>query len=404
MQMLFCEGAPKNAPWISTRIRANMQGRAGRPWLVPPFVLSLGLGVGVPLPTGSCRVRSPLPPGPRSQGDVYGALDLGTNNCRLLIAQRKGAGFRVVDSFSRITRLGEGLYASGALAEGAMERTLSALEVCAERLQRHDVRAARCVATAACRAATNVETFLERVRERTGLSLEVIPPDEEARLALAGCAPLLRADTPFTLVFDIGGGSTELTLAEVTPSAHGPRLGGIRAMESLPLGVVTMAEAVGGGHLSQRLHADIVAHVRARLVAFDRAHSMREHVFGGALSMLGTSGTVTTAGAVALNLPRYDRARIDGLTLSVADVRAVGRRLLAMTPADRIAHPCIGRDRADLVLAGCAILEAILSLWPVPDLRVADRGIREGLLLDLMQAADAALPSMRPRETPHVLA
>ncbi|GEO81928.1 Ppx/GppA phosphatase family protein [Pararhodospirillum oryzae] len=339
--------------------------------------------------------------GPSPIPSVLGALDLGTNNCRLLIAQRRDAGFRVIDSFSRITRLGEGLHATGQLGDAPMERTLDALDICAQRMRRHGVEAARCVATAACRSAANVSDFLARVHARTGLALEVIPAREEARLALAGCAPLLRADTPLTLVFDIGGGSTELTLAEVAQTAAGPRLGAIRAMESLPLGVVTMAEAVGGGHLSTRLHADIVAYVRARLLSFDRSHAMREHVFGGALSMLGTSGTVTTAGAVALDLPRYDRARIDGLTLSVAEVRAVGRRLLAMTPADRMAHPCIGRERADLVLTGCAILEAILSLWPVPDLRVADRGIREGLLMDLMAPGPAATaPSCTPRRPP----
>jgi exopolyphosphatase/guanosine-5'-triphosphate,3'-diphosphate pyrophosphatase len=312
------------------------------------------------------------------------ALDLGTNNCRLLVAQSQGGGFRVLDSFSRITRLGEGVRASGLLSPVAMDRTLAALAICAARMERHGVARSRCVATAACRAALNVDEFVDRARAETGLDLEVIPAEEEARLALAGCVPLLECDTPYTLVFDIGGGSTELTLVEVRATARGPRPGRVLAVESLPLGVVTLSEAVGGGHLSPRLHRDIVAHVRGRLRPFDRAHGIGLQARRGELALLGTSGTVTTVGAVSLGLGRYDRNRVDGLGLSVGEIRSVGTRLLNMSPADRAAHPCIGRERADLVLAGCAILQAILETWQVPALRVADRGIREGLLADMM--------------------
>lgn len=314
------------------------------------------------------------------------ALDLGTNNCRLLIAQPQETGFRVVDSFSRITRLGEGVRASGRLSRVAMDRTIAALAICATRMERHGVAQARCVATAACRAAENVAEFIERAQRETGLALEVIPAEEEARLALAGCAPLLEGVRPLTLVFDIGGGSTELTLVEVRDTPDGPRPGAILAVESLPLGVVTLSEAVGGGHLSPRLHDDIVEHVRDRLRPFDVANGVAGHALREDLSLLGTSGTVTTVGAVALGLGRYDRNRVDGLGLSVRQIKDVGARLLGMSPADRVAHPCIGRERADLVLAGCAILQAILDTWSVPDLRVADRGIREGLLADMMGA------------------
>ncbi|ABC21051.1 Ppx/GppA phosphatase family protein [Rhodospirillum rubrum] len=327
-----------------------------------------------------------LPTREAEDGRTYGALDLGTNNCRLLIARRQRDGFKVIDSFSRITRLGEGLGARGRFAPAAIDRTLAALTVCASRMERHGVSLSRCVATAACRLARDTTPFLERVRAETGLAVEVISADEEARLALAGCAPLLESRGVPTLLFDIGGGSTELTLVEVENTPAGPMPGAVRAMESLPLGVVTMAEAVGGGHLSARLHADIVTHVRERLRPFDITHGISDRAARGDLSLLGTSGTVTTVGAVALGLTRYDRARVDGLTLPIHAVKEVGARLLDMTPQARAAHPCIGRDRADLVLAGCAILEAILSTWPVPRVRVADRGIREGLLMTLMGA------------------
>ncbi|WP_413207028.1 Ppx/GppA phosphatase family protein [Rhodospirillum sp. A1_3_36] len=317
-------------------------------------------------------------------GRLCAALDLGTNNCRLLIAEALDTGFRVVDSFSRITRLGEGVRASGRLSRVAMDRTIAALAICSSRMDRHAVTQVRCVATAACRAAENVAEFVERARVEAGVDLEVIPAEEEARLALAGCAPLLEGERPLTLVFDIGGGSTELTLVEVRDTSDGPRPGAVLAVESLPLGVVTLSEAVGGGHLSPRLHADIVEHVRERLRPFDVAYGIADYAVREQLSLLGTSGTVTTVGAVALGLGRYDRNRVDGLGLSVREIKDVGARLLDMSPSDRVAHPCIGRERADLVLAGCAILQAILDTWAVPALRVADRGIREGLLADMM--------------------
>ncbi|MDW8443258.1 MAG: hypothetical protein RML45_02265 [Acetobacteraceae bacterium] len=141
---------------------------------------------------------------------LYAALDLGTNNCRLMIAAPAGRGFRVVDSFSRMVRLGEGLAASGRLCEAAMERTLEALAVCAEKVARHRVRRLRAIATEACRKAENGPRFLERVRAETGIGFEVIGPREEAELAVESCASLLAGPEPRALLFDIGGGSTEL--------------------------------------------------------------------------------------------------------------------------------------------------------------------------------------------------
>ncbi|MGB1027287.1 MAG: Ppx/GppA phosphatase family protein, partial [Rhodospirillaceae bacterium] len=247
--------------------------------------------------------------------------------------------------------------------------------------------------TAACRAAANRDVFLDRVKAATGLTLEVIPPEEEAQLALAGCAPLLEPNRPRALVFDIGGGSTELAWVALDQEGRAPEdAAALRprlvAMESLSLGVVTMAEASGGGHLDDRLYDDVVAHVSARLAPFQaRLQALGETPPLEQVQMLGTSGTVTTLGAIALGLNRYDRARVDGLTLDFPQIRAVSRQLLAMRPAERAGHPCIGRARADLVLAGCAILEAVCQLWPVGRLRVADRGIREGMLLALMQTS-----------------
>jgi len=311
-------------------------------------------------------------------------------------------GFRVVDSFSRITRLGEGLHHCNHLSEAAMARTIDALRACARKMARHHIVGARMVATAACRHAVNSATFLERVEQETGLRLEIIAPNEEARLALAGCAPLLRPGCRSAVVFDIGGGSTELMWVSADHDARartdipdadddpkpaaipGPRL---VDMASLPVGVVTLAEA-RGGDLCDHDYSQVVDEVRRALRDFDGRHGISERLaVGEPIQMLGTSGTVTTLGGVMLDLPRYNRDSVDGLEVDFLSIRAVSRRLRAMTCDQRARHPCIGSDRADLVVSGCAILEAICDLWPAGRLRIADRGIREGLLMDLMQAA-----------------
>ena len=138
---------------------------------------------------------------------TYGAVDLGTNNCRLLIARAVDGGFTVVDAFSRIVRLGEGVSQTGALSAVAMDRTIEALKVCAGKMQRRGVSLMRSVATEACRRAINGLEFLERSRAETGVDLEIISTAEEAKLAFSGCMPLLDRARPYAIVFDIGGGT-----------------------------------------------------------------------------------------------------------------------------------------------------------------------------------------------------
>jgi len=315
---------------------------------------------------------------------VYAAIDLGTNNCRLLLAQPTQSGFRVVDAFSRITRLGEGLTKNGALAEPAIQRTIAALKLCATRLIRHNVQQVRAVATEACRQASNCALFLERVTKETGLSIEIIEAEEEAKLALAGCAPLLNRALPHALVFDIGGGSTELISVAISPDSSDDSVEDIR---SFPIGVVSLAERNGLGLYHSQGYQAAVVETLALLRAFDpegRLHGFAEQ---GQLQLLGTSGTVTTLAGVHLNLNRYNRALVDGLVMDFSSIVTVSQRLTEASCADRAAHPCIGKDRADLVVAGCVILEAICQLWPAGALRVADRGVREGVLLSMMQAA-----------------
>ncbi|MCK6454033.1 MAG: Ppx/GppA family phosphatase [Alphaproteobacteria bacterium] len=340
---------------------------------------------------------------------VFAALDLGTNNCRLLVARPREDGFRVIDAFSRIVRLGEGLGANGALSEPAMGRTIEALKVCASKIQRRGVTHARHVATEACRRASNCQDFVERVRAETGLVLEIITSREEAELALAGCAPLLDPLRSHALVFDIGGGSTELLWLKVgvrrapaddpagLPNIGAPRptdgrsaWGSTLALEpidwiSLPLGVVGLSERCGPDRPLAAWYEETAGEVAAMLAPFERRHGIARLIAEGAVQMLGSSGTVTTLAGVNLRLPRYDRSFVDGTYLAFDDIDRVSRRLAAMTGEERAGLPCIGRDRADLVVAGCAILDAICRTWPVGSLRVADRGVREGILMGLMR-------------------
>jgi exopolyphosphatase/guanosine-5'-triphosphate,3'-diphosphate pyrophosphatase len=311
---------------------------------------------------------------------VYAALDLGTNNCRLLIACPQGDGFRVVDSFSRIIRLGEGISSTGAISDAAMERAIAALSICSDKIRYRRARRLRLIATEACRAAANADHFRERVAAETGIQLEVIDRETEATLAVIGCSPLLDTRGRGAILFDIGGGSTELVRIERDPDAPGapPQ---IKAWMSIPLGVVSIAEHFGGRDVTPQSYARMVEEVAQYVAPFAAEHGrdLRD------MHMLGTSGTVTTLAGVHLNLQRYDRRRIDGVWMSDADLSATVARLLGMSYEERIANNCISVERADLVLAGCAILDAIRNAFPMPRLRVADRGLREGMLVEMMR-------------------
>jgi exopolyphosphatase/guanosine-5'-triphosphate,3'-diphosphate pyrophosphatase len=316
--------------------------------------------------------------------DTYAALDLGTNNCRLLIAQPAHFGFRVIDAFSRIVRLGEGLGHGNRLSAGAIGRTIEALRVCKSKMAARHVGRARLIATEACRLAENGGDFIERVQTELGLDLEIVDRRTEAYLAVTGCASLADPKAQSVVVFDIGGGSTEIAWLD------GPGEGmfsdpskRIRAWDSLPVGVVTLAERHGGIDVTPELFEGMVEEVSELLLDFALIAAAAERASG--FHLLGTSGTVTTVGGIHLGLPRYDRRRVDGLWMRDGDISAVVDRLVETSFDQRAANPCIGRERADLVLAGCAILEAIRRAFPSERLRVADRGLREGILMNMMR-------------------
>ena len=324
---------------------------------------------------------------------AYAALDLGTNNCRLLVARPSRRGFKVIDAFSRIIRLGEGVSTSGRLSEAAIVRTIEALHVCAGKIKRHQVERAGLIATEACRLAANGGEFLQRARRETGLNIKLVSQETEARLAVSGCASLIDLSSDYALVFDIGGGSSELIFLDLARRRHKWRRSlserieaqnCIGAWTSLPVGVVTLAERFGGRFVDRETFEGMVDHVLELLAPFEAEHELKERINGGSIHMLGTSGTVTTVAGVHLRLPKYERSRVDGCWLETSQVRAVTDELVGASYEQRVAQPCIGRERADLVLAGCAILEAMLQMWPCERLRVADRGLREGILSTLM--------------------
>ena len=343
-------------------------------------------------------------PAKRRGGPVFAALDLGTNNCRLLIARGEERSFQIIDSFSRAVRLGEGLGDTGALSEGAIERSVAALSVCADRLAKHRALRLRAIATEACRRATNQRAFLDRVRDETGIALDVVAAEEEARLAVAGCAPLLDPRAEELLVFDIGGGSTELIWVDLSRTsetkrrsllmalAHGESRSDraraaarhIRDWISIPLGVVTLGEAFLGRDDEARFRV-MHGEVQRRLEDFVIRNGPLSAERLARMQVLGASGTITTLAGVHLDLQRYSRKAVDGLWIDRSDIETLIEDLAVKSAEERRRIPCVGEDRADNLMCGAAILLAILRAWPTQRLRVADRGLREGMLYGLMQ-------------------
>lgn len=393
-------GAPEvGSPSLPVPAQRSDEGGSSLPWSGKSDAGRYGAASQISAPAVHGRSREEL------HRQVYGALDLGTNNCRLLLARPARRDFRVADAFSRIIRLGEGMSHSGRLSDAAMTRTMEALRVCAAKIERHKVQRRRLVATQACRVAENGGEFLERVRCELGLDIEVLDRETEARLAVAGCASLIDTACDYVLVFDIGGGSSELIWLDLSRlgDRHGrPMVDRLDAQEcivawiSLSVGVVTLAERHGGRVVTADNFELMVEEVKALLAPFEAEHGFARRTNGGRVHMLGTSGTVTTIAGIELGLQRYDRSRVDGHWLNADAVRTVTGGLLRRSYEARVAEPCIGADRADLVLAGCAILEALMRQWPCERLRVADRGLREGILATLM-SEDGAYRSARRR-------
>ena len=324
--------------------------------------------------------------------DTYAAIDLGTNSCRLVVATPTTTSFRVVETFSKVVRLGEGIINNNELSGKAMRRTIQALKVCRGVINEYmPITASRFVATAACRRAKNVDSFVENVKKEAGIDLEVISSKEEARLSVVGCLPLLNRTLKRVLVFDIGGGSTQISLARVTD--NGKTF--VEGFVSLPYGVVTVSEAFADHEMSKMEYSTVVERTQNILTEFEEKYHIYEAIENQEIQVIGTSGTVTVIGAVFLKLPRYNRSAVDGIAIPAQDVRATIDKIKTMGAEGRCKHPCIGQSKSDLTVAGCAIIEALTTFWPISEITVADRGIREGILLDMMHSKKNAAPKKK---------
>lgn len=341
---------------------------------------------------GHCSAHYPL----------LGAIDIGTNSCRLLVASVNVArlhgalwgwkqslrGWKVVDSFARIVRLGEGLSHSCKLSDASMQRTLDALAVCRRKIDFHEVFRIRAVATEACRRASNAQQLIDEIYERLKLRIEIISGEEEARLILTGCAGVLNYKIPYGVVFDIGGGSTEAIWLQIDYDAKRrpgyPIPFKVLDAVSLPYGVVTSTESLQGFGNALDLHEYIRSQVRYEIENFAQRNKIHDYMAKGQVQLLGSSGTVTTLAAVQANLPRYERRFIDSICLNIADLRRVSQEILHMTPDERMQNPCIGKGRSDLIIIGSSILEGIFDALPLEEVFIADRGVREGILSELL--------------------
>ena len=326
----------------------------------------------------------------RRKPQYFGAIDLGTNNCRLLVARSMPDGFKVVDSFSKVVRLGKGLASTGRLSDESMDMAVDAIGVCAAKMKRKSVTRWRCIATQACRAADNGDEFLARVKKETGLTFETISPRVEARLSVMGVLNIIDMNKDVALVIDIGGGSTELSWVDVrkmrddkTPTRlHRPP---ISAWVSLPVGVVNLSEMYPEDHDDRAgWYAKMKAHVLDEIQKQNRDKQFTNTFKDGNGHMVGTSGTVTSLASVMMGLPHYQRDKIDGIWVDGPAIIETAKGLAHMPLSQRQLEPCIGEDRATMITAGCAILDVVYDLWPSQKIRVADRGLREGMLMGLM--------------------
>jgi exopolyphosphatase / guanosine-5'-triphosphate,3'-diphosphate pyrophosphatase len=382
--------APANIQAAKSKRRGRSRGNRGKNLIAKALALETpkskaGVQPQPPVAESIPRAASQVP---QYRPDLFAALDLGTNNCRLLIAAPTKPGqFRVIDAFSRIVRLGEGLTANGRLGDAAMDRAIEALKICGDKLAGRRIFQSRLIATEACRSAANGAAFLQRVKDETGLELEIVDRETEARLAVSGCGPLVNREVEALVLFDIGGGSSEIALIDVKHRKSPHLADHIIAWTSLPVGVVSLAERYGGRDVTSETYQAMISDVLGMIGKFAARDILGVRAHGANFHLLGTSGTVTTLAGIHLGLARYDRRQVDGLWMEESEVTAMTDRLLSWSFDERVANACIGAERADLVLGGCAILDAIRQTWPSERLRVADRGLREGLLTEMMSSA-----------------
>ncbi len=298
------------------------------------------------------------------------AIDCGTNSTRLLIADADG---RVVDREMRITRLGQGVDASGRLAPDAIARCVDVLAQFRGTMDRHGVSRGRLVATSAVRDASNGDEFLGAAAATTGLTPELLTGGEEGRLSLAGAVGELDpGDGPF-LVLDIGGGSTELIAGD---GPDDPRLAAV----SLQLGCVRVSERfLSSDPPTARELADAEAEIATQLESASTTSSR----FGAARRLVGLAGTVSTLASLQLGLVEYQRDRIHHTKLRAAAVEEWWRRLAAESAPARLKRPGMEAGREDVIVGGTMILAAVMRTFGFAECLVSEADILDGLIASM---------------------
>lgn len=298
--------------------------------------------------------------------DISAAIDLGTNSARLLIATRGASGEMEILVLKRvITRLGGGFTRERGISPAACDRTLSALRDFSREMRKTGVSHTRAVATSAVRDAVNGREFVERVYAETGIRLDIIDGREEALLTLNGVVSGLGRSGD-SIVFDIGGGSTEYTLARgKTPLFT----------RSLPLGVVRLTE--GKGSL-EAMDDKVRRELKALMMEVEGSGLGS---FPEGATLIGTAGTPTTLAAMDLKLARYDHHKVHGHVLGISTVRELFETVCPLTAEERLHVPGIEKGREDLVVAGFLVTLRTMELFGFDRFTVSDAGLLEGLLM-----------------------
>ena len=297
----------------------------------------------------------------------FAAIDLGSTNCRLVIVDIIEDKYKIICSFSEILNLGRNLSFSNEFNDEIIEKTIEIFKIISQKLKYYNVLSYRCVATEACRQSINSDELVKRIHERTNIEIEIIPSKEEARLCLKSCLNHNVNLNDFNLVFDIGGGSTEIIIFDSIYSNKD------FDFLSIPIGVINFSEKV-----SLFKTEKVLGQLEKQMMFF----SKKKKIHNEPISIIGSCGTVTTLCAIHLKLNYYQKSLVDNTLLEIEDLKQTCNFVKRLSSEEKEKHPCIGPQRINLLDNGILILEKILESWPVKRILVSDRGLREGIILD----------------------
>lgn len=313
----------------------------------------------------------------RDAKKYFAAIDLGSRNCRTIVGcQSKAGAFEYIETYSKSVSLADGVAASKKLSRKSMDRTIEALAFCSKVLSRYAGLTYLAVATDAMRRAENASVFIKRVKRELGLIISIITPQEEAYYAALGCIEVLSLETEIFVVFDIGGGSSEIALCRQKSDKD------IELIDSLsiPYGVINLLESKD--HLTFSGYSNLVQKISDLSRDFLNQYATTLD-FVNNFQCIGTSGTTTTVAALNMNLRFYDREKINDSILQFSEILKTVHYVQSLSEDERKLHPYISQSNEDLVLGGLTILEGIVRGLPASTITVTDRGVRDGVVYAL---------------------